>query len=51
MTIAILVIVAVACAAAFVGLLWACAWAIDSGIKQYIDYARKEKDDDCHRRA
>jgi hypothetical protein len=25
--------------------LWGCAWAIDKGIKEYIDYARKGKDD------
>ena len=23
--------------------LFLCAWAIDRGIKQYIDYAKKEK--------
>jgi MFS superfamily sulfate permease-like transporter len=45
MTIAIVVVVAIAGFAVFVGLLWACAWAIDKGIKEYIDYARKGKDD------
>lgn len=25
--------------------LWGFAWAIDKGIKDYIDYARKDKED------
>jgi hypothetical protein len=25
--------------------LWGLSWAIDKGIKEYIDYARKGKDD------
>lgn len=31
-------------------LLWGLSNEIDKGIKHYIDYSRKEKDDASHRR-
>jgi hypothetical protein len=48
----ILIIGAVAVGAVLLlgGLIWGLSWAIDTAIKDYIDYARKEKDHDRHRR-
>jgi hypothetical protein len=41
----IIVVVAIAGIAAFVGLLCFVSWGVDRVIKEYIDYARKGKDD------
>jgi hypothetical protein len=44
----ILVAVAVIGGVLLLGFLavWGLSWGIDKAIKDYIDYARKEKDDD-----
>jgi len=43
MTVVIIVAVVLAGLVVSFGVLWAAAWAIDKGIKDYIDYAKKGK--------
>jgi hypothetical protein len=50
MTIAIIVGIAVGGFLVFALCLWGISDTIDKGIKHYIDYSRKEKDDDRPRR-
>lgn len=37
------------CLVGFIG-LWLLGWAIDRGIKDYIDYAKEDKERGSHRR-